>query len=283
MRTPRPRPGAPTPAPFADRPAGIGDPAPEPPEPIRRLLAHTVPSGAPTPTSVELRAHGLIRVHRWWCRFESRQILVPPTAFRWDARVRGPAGIRIDGFDRLGPDGGAMHWRLFGVLPFVGASGADVTRSAAGRLAGEFVLLPAFAAHRDVHWEPVDDTRARARVAVAGHPHEVTVTVTPSGALASVSLPRWGNPDGGPFREHRFTATCEGEVSRGGFLLPSGIRAGWDDAEPFIRYDFDTAEFHRVAPKPSSGPPATESPTGPVSTGPFGPGHRPGRNSRVEE
>jgi hypothetical protein len=43
-----------------------------------------------------------------------------------------------------------MLWRLFGALPFIGAKGADVTRSAAGRLAGEFVPMPTFALHRDV-------------------------------------------------------------------------------------------------------------------------------------
>lgn len=174
----------------------------------------------------------------------SRQTLTPPTAFRWDARVRGPAGIRITGFDRLDPDGGRMRWRLFGVLPFVTASGTDVTRSAAGRLAGEYVMMPGFALNPDVRWQAVDDTRAVAHLIVAGHPHEVAVTVTPSGALASVSLPRWGNPDGGRYREHRFTATFDGEVSRGGFLLATGIHAGWESTGAFIHYDIDAADFH---------------------------------------
>ncbi|MYS79174.1 DUF6544 family protein [Embleya scabrispora] len=244
MRTPHPSPEEPASEPPAtSRDPERGEPTGGPPGPIRRWLAHAVPPGAPTPTSVELRAHGRIRVRRWWCPFESRQTLTPPTAFRWDADVRGPAGIRIRGFDRLDADGAAMRWRLFGVLPFIGASGADVTRSAAGRLAGEFVLVPTFALHRDVRWQSVDDTRAIARFAVAGHPQEVTVTVTPSGALASVSLPRWGNPDGRRHREHRFFATFDGEISHGGFLLPTGIHAGWEDTGAFIHYDIDAADF----------------------------------------
>ncbi|MFI1585433.1 DUF6544 family protein [Embleya sp. NPDC020630] len=227
-----------------------GEPASEPPEPIRRWLAHAVSPGSPTSTatSVELCAHGRIRVGRRRCPFESRQILTPPTAFRWEADVRGPAGIRIRGFDRLEADGGAMRWRLFGVVPFVGASGIDVTRSAAGRLAGEFVFVPTFALHRDVRWQPVDDTRAVARFAVAGYAQEVTVAVTPSGALASVSLPRWGNPDGRRHREHRFTATFDGETAHGGFLLPTGIHAGWDDSDAFIHYDIDAAGFRHAEP-----------------------------------
>ncbi|WSY15506.1 hypothetical protein OG928_29265 [Embleya sp. NBC_00896] len=188
--------------------------------------------------------HGRIRVRRWWCPFEARQTLTPPTAFRWDARVRGPGGVRIVGFDRLDPEGGRMVWRLFGVLPFIGATGPDVTRSAAGRLAGEAVLMPAFALRPDVRWEPLDDTGATARFTVAGYPQEVTVTVTPSGALASVSLPRWGNPDGGPFREHRFVASFDGEATWDGFLLPTGIHAGWDATGEFIHYDIDTATHH---------------------------------------
>ncbi|MFI6586141.1 DUF6544 family protein [Embleya sp. NPDC050493] len=222
-----------------------GEPARELPEPIRRWLAHAVPPGTPipTPTSVRLRAHGRIRVGRWWCPFASRQTLTPPTTFRWEADVRGPAGIRIRGFDRLDADGGAMRWRLFGLVPIIGASGADVTRSAAGRLAGECIFVPTFALHRDVRWQSVDDTRAVARFAVAGYAQEVTVAVAPSGALASVSLPRWGNPDGRRHREHRFTATFDGEVPHGGFLVPTGISAGWDDTDAFIHYDIDAADF----------------------------------------
>ncbi|MFE5330361.1 DUF6544 family protein [Embleya sp. NPDC056575] len=249
MRTPH----SPAEEPAAEPPAGghpVRDvPTSTPPEPIRRWLAHAVPPGVPTPTSVELRAHGRIRVRRRWCPFESRQTLAPPTAFRWDAKVRGPAGIPIRGFDRLDAAGGTMRWRLFGVVPFIGASGIDVTRSAAGRLAGEFVFVPTFALHPDVRWQGVDDTRAVARFVVAGHPQEVTVTVTPSGALASVSLPRWGNPDGGRHREHRFTATFDGETAHDGFLLLTGISAGWDDAEAFIHYDIDAADFRRAEPR----------------------------------
>ncbi|MFI1586085.1 DUF6544 family protein, partial [Embleya sp. NPDC020630] len=74
-------------------------------------------------------------------------------------------------------------------------------------------------------WQPVDDTRAVARFAVAGYAQEVTVAVTPSGALASISLPRWGNPDGRRHHEHRFTATFDGETAHGGFLLPSEVHA----------------------------------------------------------
>ncbi|MFF7250180.1 DUF6544 family protein [Embleya sp. NPDC008237] len=244
MRTPQPPPEEPAPEPPAATPGpGREESYSEPPEPIRRWLAHAVPPGTPTPTSVEWRAHGRIRVRRRWCPFESRQTLTPPAAFRWDADVRGPAGVRIRGFDRLDADGAAMRWRLFGVVPFIGASGVDVTRSAAGRLAGEFVFVPPFALHRDVRWRAVDDTRAVARFAVAGYAQEVTVTVSPSGAPASVSLPRWGNPDGRRHREHRFTATFDGEVSHGGFLLPTGIHAGWDDTDAFIHYDIDAANF----------------------------------------
>ncbi|MEU0940455.1 DUF6544 family protein [Embleya sp. NPDC005971] len=192
---------------------------------------------------MDVRAHGRIRGRRRWCPFVARQTLTPPTAFRWDARVRGPGGIRISGFDRLDGDGGAMCRRLFGVLPFVGASGTDITRSVAGRLAGEYLMMPAFALRPEVRWQAVDDTQAVAHLVVAGHPHEVAVTVSPSGALASVSLPWWGDPDGGPWREHRFAATVDGEASLGGLLLATGIHAGWESTGAFIHYDIDAADF----------------------------------------
>lgn len=136
-----------------------------------------------------------------------------------------------------------MRWRLFGVLPLINAAGPDVSRSAAGRLAGEFVMMPTFALHPSVVWEAVDDHSARAHLVVAGHPHVVTVVVGPGGALTSVSLPRWGNPGGGAFREHRFTACFEDEKALGDHLVPARISAGWEGAGVFIRYGIDRASY----------------------------------------
>ena len=71
----------------------------------------------------------------------ARQVLAPPRGFVWAATARF-IGIPVIGFDRLSSGSGQMRWRLGGLVPVVSATGPDVTRSAAGRLAGETVLVP---------------------------------------------------------------------------------------------------------------------------------------------
>jgi hypothetical protein len=105
-----------------------------------------------------------------------------------------------------------MRWRLLGRVPVVSATGGDVDRSAAGRLAAELCFVPAAALGPAVSWDPLDDRHAVARVTTNGFTHRVTMTVAESGRLERVDVPRWGNPDGKPFREHLFTA---GDRDRG--------------------------------------------------------------------
>jgi hypothetical protein len=60
-----------------------------------------------------------------------------------------------------------MGWKLFGLVSVVHETGADVTRSAAGRLAMEAVLLPSvLLPGRGATWEAVDERRARFRMTV---------------------------------------------------------------------------------------------------------------------
>jgi hypothetical protein len=85
-------------------------------------------------SSVQLTMRGHIRLGSW------RPFTAPtgPGALRfiWAATAR-VAGLPVTGFDRYSFGTGQMRWRLLGLVPVMTASGPDVTRSAAGRLAGE--------------------------------------------------------------------------------------------------------------------------------------------------
>jgi len=54
-------------------------------------------------------------------------------------------GLPVVGYDRLSSGTAQMRWRLLGLLPVMTAAGPDITRSAAGRLAGE--LVPKLSGH----------------------------------------------------------------------------------------------------------------------------------------
>jgi hypothetical protein len=155
-------------------------------------------------------------------------------------------GLPIRGFDRWTLGTGEMRWRLFGLVPIASAGGADVTRSAAGRHAGELlVALPTVALSPEVRWRPVDADRAVAGIAVGGTSHEVTVTVGPDGALAELGMRRWGPVDRTTFGEQPFGATFDGELAVGGLRVPRQVTAGYGygtdrwAAGQFIRWTVD--------------------------------------------
>src|SRR5690606_22528790 len=47
------------------------------------------------------------------------------------------------------------------------------------------------------------------------------------GALRSISMPRWGDPDGTGYAERLFAVSFGGEVRADGFTLPRAIEAAW--------------------------------------------------------
>ncbi len=206
------------------------------PPAAERWLAHAVQPGSEDLAHAELRMHGEILVGRWR-PFRARQVLDPGTAFTWAATAgRGPLAIR--GWDRFADGEGAMCWSVLGV-PVMRASGPDVTRSAAGRLAGETILSPAFALGPGVTWTPgADDDHATFRVRVGDRDHDVTIAVDAHGALVEVDMPRWGDPHGDGYGLHGFHVRCAGGATHMGITVPRRLDAGWRDADGTVRESF---------------------------------------------
>ena len=216
------------------------------PEPARRWLGHALAPGTPLWRTVELSMEGRIRLGSWR-PFTARQVLAPPAGFIWAARAR-VAGLPVTGYDRYSGATGEMRWRLIGVLPVMTASGPDVSRSAAGRLAGEAVLLPTV--FRDVTWEPCTepDTAVMAWRLADGE-ERARLRVGADGRLLEVVLQRWGNPGGAPYGRHPFGVSIEAETTVAGVTIPSVLRAGWwwgsdraDEGE-FFRARITAARF----------------------------------------
>ncbi|WP_217923485.1 DUF6544 family protein [Miltoncostaea oceani] len=200
------------------------------PPAARRWLDHVLPPGAEGLRHAELWTHGEIRIGRWR-PFRARQVIVPDRGYVWWARAgRGPLAVR--GFDRLIDGVGEMRWRLAGLVPVMSATGPDVTRSAAGRLAAEMVLCPPGALAPSVRWWGCDDDdHAVAEAAILGHPHRMTIAVTRGGRMTGLDLERWGDPDGAGAALHTFAVRFAGEVRTGGVAVPAVMRAGWVTAD----------------------------------------------------
>lgn len=218
------------------------------PSPASRWLAHAIEPGAHLHRCAVTRQRGRIKVGPW-ASFQADWLLAPPQGFVWSATARlGP--IRVRGYDSYADETGEMRWRLFGRVPLIHATSADVTRSAAGRLASEVCFIPTALVTLPAQWEAVDAQRAVALLPIGGWTHRVTITVAETGTLTRIELPRWGNPDGEVHHEHVFTADLdEREISVDGLTIPSGAVAGWWQCpdgcadEPFIRLTIEDALY----------------------------------------
>jgi hypothetical protein len=195
------------------------------PTPAQRWLRHCIAPGTPLHRTATLTMRGQIKLGSAWRPFTARQILSPPRGFVWAATAR-LFGLPISGFDRYLDGAGEMRWRLCGVIPVLSAGGPDVTRSAAGRLAGESVCLPT--AFRSALWAygPTPDTVA-ATWLIAGEAETVHLRIGPDGRLLGCTMSRWGNPDGTIHGRYPFGMTVEQERTFHGVTVPAVYRAGW--------------------------------------------------------
>ena len=202
------------------------------PEVARSYLGHAIEPGAPLASAVRLRMHGKIRLKRWR-KFRAVQVITSDGAMVWRASVRMGRAL-IHGYDRLLGGEGEMKWRLFGIIPIIREAGTDVTRSIANRVAAESIWLPSMLADERVRWRTADGNVALANFSIGKYATELRMTLD-HGRLIAVGLPRWGNPDGGPFREAPFGAYVDQEAKFGRYTIPARLRVGWhfDDAARF--------------------------------------------------
>jgi hypothetical protein len=129
------------------------------------------------------------------------------------------------GFDRFAGDTGEMRWRLLGHIPVVNATGPDLDRSAAGRVALDAMLVPTAFLNPLVNGS--DGPRpnsATAEWTVGARTLQTELGVGRDGELRSVVMPRWGNPNDHAWAEYPCGGILTGEVDFGGIKLPTQIR-----------------------------------------------------------
>ena len=106
------------------------------------------------------------------------------------------------------------------------AAGPDITRSAAGPMAGEIALLSA--AFQAASWAPGEQAgTARASWQFGDGTGTAELRVSGDGTLLEVRASRWGDPGSAPFARHRFGVPVGAESAFSGVTIPSRVRAGW--------------------------------------------------------
>ena len=197
------------------------------PAPARRLIERSVSPGTKLNPTVSLHMVGEIKLKKW-VPFQARQILRVGEGFVWEAKA-GKAPFTVRGGDTYWRGKGDLHFRLLGMIPVARASGPDIDRSAAGRLAIETV---AWAPHgltpqMGATWAGVDPNRATVSLPIRGQRLEVDVVVDQSGRLSEVSMERWGDPQSKEFALHPFGASVDEERTIGGLTIASAGCVGW--------------------------------------------------------
>jgi hypothetical protein len=213
------------------------------PAAAQRLLLHAIEPGVPLWRSVELEMHGEIRLGRWR-RFTARQVLTPGVGFVWAATARF-FGLPVSGYDRYTAGVGEMRWRLLGAVPVLTAAGADVTRSAAGRLAAEAIFVPTtfdLASWTDGATPDV----ARRTWRVGDNEDAVDLHVGFDGTLRAVTMQRWRQTGKAPAQRRPFGVTMLAEGRFAGLAIPVRFAGWWDtpgDGD-FFRAEITAATFH---------------------------------------
>lgn len=220
------------------------------PEPARRYFLHAMQPGTPLARVVRLTMGGEMRLgpEQGWLPFRASQVLAPPTGFVWEASA-GRGLMRFSGADTYGYGRGRVAFRLWDLVPVARAGGADVSRSARGRLAIESIWQPAsLLPHQGVRWTAVDEQTARATVTIDGEAIPLTVTIAANGRLLFAHMDRWGNlTASGHYAPIPFGADILEETELGGYTVPSRLSVRWwygtSDAFEFFRARLTRATY----------------------------------------
>lgn len=215
-----------------------------------RYLGHAVAPATPLASVVRLKMHGHIKLGQTWAPFDAEQIIARQHGFIWRAHTR-LHHLPITGSDRWVDGVGSMRWKLFGVLPVVSGTGADVTRSSLGRAQIESVWLPTLFVGDGVRWSSDETSRLGIELTLANNLAHLDLVIGDRGQLRSVQLSRWGNPiAGSPFGTYPFGAHVSQEATFAGITIPTMLRVGWFITEDgferdgeFFRVTIDHAEF----------------------------------------
>ena len=203
------------------------------PSETRRYLEHAIRPKSRLATAVRLKMHGEIKLKQW-LPFSAEQVICWEHGMIWRAVVQ-IHGVSTRGGDSYLDGRGTMRWRLFGVIPVLNASGPDFTRSAAGRVNIESTWLPSVLCNPHIVWTCSEQSHFHARCTAHNETAEIDYVTDERGALQSVNMPRWGNPEGAEFHLVNCGGLVEEEATFGDYTIPTRMRVGWHFGTERIR------------------------------------------------
>ena len=214
------------------------------PEPVRRYLAHAVPSGEAGVPGVTLTMSGRIKVGIW-LPFSATQ-RCDGKSFLWRASV-GLGPLRpLEVTDRYEDAKGSMTGKLLGRWALFEQADANVVRSAAGRTALEALFAPrGLLPGRGYARRAESDDHIVASTENPPECVEVHLRIAPDGRLLNAVAQRWGEVSKGTFAYLPFGGDMHEERRFDDLVIPSRLTAGWnygtDKYSPFFKATITTA------------------------------------------
>jgi hypothetical protein len=204
------------------------------PEIARRYLEHAVIPGAKLASAVRFWMQGEIKLEHKWHHFTAEEVVCWDRGMIWQAKT-WVNGLPISGADsrterlrqRVVDGVGHSQWKTFGLVSVVNETGADVTRSAIGRMQSESICLPSVLCHPDIIWTEIDATHVKANFTALGEQAELLLGVNRFGGLESLKFLRWGNPEGGEHHYVDFGGVAAADVKFGDYTIPTRLNMGW--------------------------------------------------------
>eukprot|EP00123_Amoebidium_parasiticum_P019359 comp24718_c0_seq1/m.46851 comp24718_c0_seq1/g.46851 ORF comp24718_c0_seq1/g.46851 comp24718_c0_seq1/m.46851 type:complete len:295 (-) comp24718_c0_seq1:191-1075(-) len=220
---------------------------------VQKFMSHNIATGTPlTHTAVEWEVDGSIFLNKW-IPFTSKQVTRPNVGYSWMASVPMLKHVfELNGGDFLYENTARVHFTtLLGWVNVVSVKDVDTLRSAHGRLAGEWVLVPSMlvpghaalkAWGKELNWREVEGTKDVIQVVIPAPDglkncddfteREWTINLkvdVDTGRVKEVWLLRWYVDAASGKKEFvDFGLACEGEMAVDGCVLPKNIRCGWN-------------------------------------------------------
>lgn len=134
------------------------------PAPVRHYLEVSARWTARSVRSAVLSQIGAIRpsVNGRWIPFHSEQAYsFDPPGFVWLANARMAPFLGLFARDKFVAGRGNMLIRPLGLFTVADATGPELDQAAGLRYWGEVIAVPEVVSHHELHWEAIDDRRAK--------------------------------------------------------------------------------------------------------------------------
>ena len=211
------------------------------PAPVQRYFSSVLKEGQRPITSVQLAQSGQLRLEPGsdrWRPFQASQVCTTsPPGFDWAACVQMAPGLAAYVNDTYVAGRGSLRASVLGLITVAHAEGTpEMAQGELLRYLAEAAWFPtALLPSPHLHWEPIDDSRARVSLRDGRNEASLEVRFGPDGLIESVFAPLRPRDPGGALPPAPWLGRFRSYAWRNGVQIPLEGEVEWRLAEgPFV-------------------------------------------------